>query len=126
MLIDRNARRRNAQTDFQLDTFYGQIEHLYLIEVPAVAYADFGITNTLEATIIFAAVRTCELVDDEIDGDLLKDLDFHFYSKHGALHVIDVTSIQCLVGRVKDGKGWAIIDRSGSLARALYLDDDED
>ena len=47
------------------------------------------------------------------------------YSREGALHVLDVTGIQSLIGRVKDGDQWAIVDQSGSLAQAVYLDDDK-
>lgn len=28
------------------------------------------------------------------------------------IEVVDMTSVQCLVGRVKDRKKWAIVDRS--------------
>ncbi|KAJ7474677.1 hypothetical protein B0H11DRAFT_1728327, partial [Mycena galericulata] len=46
-------------------------------------------------------------------------LDVHFYSRAGALDIIDITTVQALVGRVKDvSNSWAIIDRSGVLARA--------
>jgi hypothetical protein len=37
----------------------------------------------------------------------------------GRLDVVDVTCLQCLVGRVKDNNRWAIIDRSGHLVRAV-------
>jgi len=46
-------------------------------------------------------------------------LDMHFYRDVGVLDVVDITCLQCLVGRVKDGARWAIIDRSGRLARAV-------
>ena len=49
-------------------------------------------------------------------------LDVQYYTKDGALEVIDITTIQCLVARVKDRGQWAIVDRSGSLARALYIE----
>lgn len=52
----------------------------------------------------------------------LAGLDIHFYSRTGALDVIDITSVQSLIGRVKDtNDDWAIIDRSGALARAQWL-----
>lgn len=35
----------------------------------------------------------------------------------------DVMGLQCLVARVQDGDQWSILDRSGALARAMYLDD---
>jgi hypothetical protein len=39
---------------------------------------------------------------------------------------VDATNVRCLVGRVKDGKRWAIIDQSGSLERGVHIDDNED
>jgi hypothetical protein len=42
--------------------------------------------------------------------------------------VVDITSVQAIVGRVKvqvGGGGWAIIDRSGALARATYEEEAE-
>ena len=59
------------------------------------------------------------------------DVDIHLYTQMGTLDIIDITSVQALVGRVKSqvsGGAWAIIDRSGALARAIYeeeLDVDE-
>ncbi|KAK0477207.1 hypothetical protein EDD18DRAFT_1087747, partial [Armillaria luteobubalina] len=48
-------------------------------------------------------------------------------SSLGQLHVTDITAVQCLVGRVPCGENkWAVIDRSGSLARAVYLGDNEE
>ncbi|KAF8160546.1 hypothetical protein K438DRAFT_1619176, partial [Mycena galopus ATCC 62051] len=66
------------------------------------------------------AIRNCVL---DKDDPKLEPLDIHFYSRLGALEVIDVTSVQFLVGRVKDSREWAIIDRSGSLARAIWTAD---
>ncbi|KAG6865165.1 hypothetical protein C0991_004775 [Blastosporella zonata] len=78
-------------------------------------------------TLIFAAIRTCILDNDR----QLKDLDIHFYSQTGQLDVVDITSIQCLVGLVKDNEpnSRGIIGRSGSLARLaeeLPADSDTD
>jgi hypothetical protein len=73
-------------------------------------------------TVILAAIRTCELND----GVAPVGLDIHYYSWAGALHFVDVTNVQCLVGWVKDGNKWAIIDQSGLLARAVYVEDDDD
>ena len=48
-------------------------------------------------------------------------LDIHDYLKMGELHVMDITRVQCLVGRVKDGGQWSIIDWSGSLAHTIHV-----
>jgi len=57
---------------------------------------------------------------------LVEVLDIHDYTKEGAPHVVDVTSVQCLVARVKDEMQWSILDRSGSLAWAVEAGDEED
>ncbi|KAJ7841816.1 hypothetical protein B0H14DRAFT_3457258 [Mycena olivaceomarginata] len=57
-------------------------------------------------------------------SDAAKRLDVHFYSRAGAFDIIDITTVQALVGRVKDvSNSWAIIDRSGVLARAQWAND---
>ena len=52
-------------------------------------------------------------------------LDLHYYKKLGRTDVYDITVVQCVIGRVRLERGeFAIIDRSGSLARAIYVEDD--
>ena len=107
-------RRRKPKLEPQ--TFYGQLEHLYLI--------NFVCSDTRvdpQEPIILAAIQNCKIRDPgptELEG-----LDIHLYDTTGSLDLVDVTSIQALVGRVKftvDSGGWAIIDQSGSLTRAEW------
>jgi hypothetical protein len=123
MFVDNNESYRNKAPDFELKTFYGQLENIFLIKFDSKTPRDrLGISNPAQDTVILAAIRTCILNNDS----QLEDLDIHFYSKLGALHVTDIVAIQCLVGRVKDQEPhtWGIIDRSGSLARAVVVDED--
>ena len=55
-------------------------------------------------------------------------LDIHYYSTYSTPLVFDITVIQCLVSRIRiSDNEWAIIDRSGSLAQAIYeVEDEED
>lgn len=116
MLVDKNARFKNRREDFELETFYGQLTHIYRVHFPA---ACPGMQIDAGTTYIFAAIRCCVLQPDDRD---LAGLDIHFYSHTGALDVIDITSVQSLIGRVKNTtEEWAIIDRSGALARAQWL-----
>jgi hypothetical protein len=115
MLVDVNAEYRNRPEEFELQTFYGQLTHIYRIRFPEACRA---INTEGPTTYILAAIRTCVLLpeDQELDG-----LDVHFYSRTGALDVSDITTVQSLVGRVKDlSNNWAVIDRSGVLARAEW------
>lgn len=79
----------------------------------------------LETTVFLAAVRMC-ILDDNIPA--LRGLDIQFYSKLSTkLDVIDIKNVQALVGMVPVGpSSWAIIDRSGSLAQAIWWEDDVD
>ena len=43
----------------------------------------------------------------------------------GTSSSVDMECIQCLVGQVKDGNSWAIIDRSESCACPAFVDDDQ-
>ncbi len=50
-------------------------------------------------------------------------MNIQYYSRDGRLKVVDISCIQCLVGRLKDGNDWAIIDRSGAAARPVFAVD---
>ncbi|KAH6880950.1 hypothetical protein BKA70DRAFT_1391158 [Coprinopsis sp. MPI-PUGE-AT-0042] len=104
MYVDRHANQRRRKPEYELKTCYGQLEHIFCI------------------LFILAAIRGCVLTNKTIPG-----LDIHFYANLGALEVVDITTIQALVGRVPDGShGWAIIDRSGNLARAIGAEDEDE
>ena len=116
MIVDKYAHQPSRRPQYELRTFYGQLQHLYVVRFLEPC-RDIGLENPI--TVILAAVRTCKLDNT----DQLHGLDIRFSSNDGALHVADVTSLQCLVGRIRDRDKWAIIDRSGNLARALYIED---
>ncbi|KAJ7232991.1 hypothetical protein B0H12DRAFT_1028765 [Mycena haematopus] len=115
MLVDQNARFRNRPEEFTLQTFYGQLTHIYRVHFSEACRA---LNTDGPTTYILAAIRTCVMQPEDPE---LRGLDIHFYSRAGALDVIDITTVQSLVGRVKDvSNEWAIIDRSGALARAEW------
>jgi hypothetical protein len=118
MLVDKYARQARRRPEYELQTFFGQLQHIYLIQF-STACRDLRIDQG--STIILASIRTC-ILDHSVPQLQLERLDIKYYSAEGAVHVIDITSLQCLVGRIRDWKRWAIIDQSGSLARALYVE----
>jgi len=109
LLVDKNARFVNAEPHFVPETFYGQLQHIFAIKMPAAR--QLGISQP--EILILGALLTCSIEEHN-------DLDMHYYKTHGRTEVVDITTVQCLVGRVKDRGSWAIIDRSGSLARATF------
>lgn len=119
MLVDKFAHLRNTPAKYELKTFYGQLTHIYRVHFPGACPA---LDIEEPTTYILAAIRTCVMAPDD---PRLHGIDVHFYSRYGALDVIDITSVQSLVGRVKTTGGeWAIIDRSGSLSRAIWVGDE--
>ncbi len=122
VLVDKFAHMRRHKPKFEPQTSYGQLEHLYLIK--------FTCSDTqvnLQMPIILATIWNCKI--REPGPTDLESLDIHLYSTMGSLDIVDVTSIQALVGHVKytvDGGGWAVIDWSGSLAQAEWDPADKD
>ncbi|KIJ65988.1 hypothetical protein HYDPIDRAFT_87730 [Hydnomerulius pinastri MD-312] len=114
-LVDKYARQRNAPSVFEKKTFYGRLQHIFLVRVPP--EPSLGLTTS--AVIFLAAIAPCQL---DSTPSHLTSLDIHFYTALGVtLDIVDIVCVQCLVGRVPIGGGrWALVDRSGSLARAEF------
>jgi hypothetical protein len=120
MLVDKFARKKRHQPEYMLETFYGRLEHIFLIKLHPLNNICFSSNEE----VIFAAIRSCKL--DTTPAELGK-LDIHLYTHDGSLDFIDITSIQALVGRIpcpQAGSKWAIVDRSGTLARAIFNNED--
>ncbi|KAH9889500.1 hypothetical protein C8Q73DRAFT_707899 [Cubamyces lactineus] len=114
-LVDRNARSRNAAIQLVSKTFYGQLQRVLVVHFPAMPATPI----TTATPLVFAIIRTCKVIDSH------QSLDIHYYTQTSTLDVVDITTVQCLVGRIHDRGRWAIIDRSGSLSRAIYAEDEE-
>jgi hypothetical protein len=110
-LVDRNASFRNLPIVLEPRTFYGQLQHVILVPLAAVPSVGQEATN-----IILGVIRSCAIESHH------SSLDIHYYSRDGPLEIVDLSTIQCLVARIKDRGQWAIIDRSGTLARPLYTE----
>ncbi len=122
MLVDKFANQCRHAEELELAMFYGHLEHIIYIHFPPSAHRDLHIWNEANVHIILAVIRNV-VVDESLRE--LHQLDIHFSSREGKLDVIDITSVQCLIGRVFDGDRCALINRSGSLARAIHVDDDD-
>ncbi|KIJ59999.1 hypothetical protein HYDPIDRAFT_99734 [Hydnomerulius pinastri MD-312] len=117
-LVDKNARQRNAASIYEKKTFYGKLQHIFVVRVPA----HHSINLLAPETIFFAAIYPCQLISTP---SALNSLDIHFYSTlSNTLDIVDITCVQCLVGRIPidGGRVWAVVDRSGDLARATFED----
>ena len=111
-LVDKYARQKKRRPEYEMKTFYGQLQHIFVVSLPS----DARLSITEPAIHILASIRTCKV---ERSNPVL---DIHYYSKLGGLDILDITCIQCVVGRIPcANNSWAIIDRSGDLARAFYV-----
>jgi hypothetical protein len=122
MLVDKFAHVKRRKPVYEPQTFYGQLQHIYVVNFSDVC-SDARVEP--EKPVFLVAIRNCKL---ETDNTELAKLDIHLYTHTGTLDVVDITSVQAIVGRVKvqvGGGGWAIIDRSGALARATYEEEAE-
>ncbi|KAG6834287.1 hypothetical protein H0H93_010661 [Arthromyces matolae] len=126
MLVDKNAHRPRQKAVYEPKTFYGQLQLIYVVRIPLTALRHIREVSEAPITLILVGIRRCNI--DEANSASFAPLDIHIYSTMGQFDVIDITSVQSLVGRLKaagDDREWAIIDRSGSLARAVF-DAEED
>jgi hypothetical protein len=102
MLVDKNARYRKRPVILEPRIFFGQLQHIFVIRInasPALKLAK-------KTTLILAAIRTCA------NPRMSSENGIYYYSREGQLEVVDIQCVRCLVGRVKDGNEWAIVDRS--------------
>ena len=114
MLVDQFTHMHCHKPQLKPKTFYGQLEHLYLI-----TFACSDTHGEPQKLVILAAIWNCKIKDPG-PADL-KDLDIHLYNMTGGLDITDVTNIQALVSHVEykvDGSGWGLINWSGGLACA--------
>ncbi|KAF6752310.1 hypothetical protein DFP72DRAFT_1134095 [Ephemerocybe angulata] len=115
-LVDENARRFHGKTKLLATTSYGQLNYVYLIKIPPAA--DIKIATT--TYVALAVIAQCDRPVQHRSG-----LDIHVYTKLRASEVVDIATVQALVGRVRWENQFAIFDRSGDLARAVFAEGDD-
>lgn len=75
-------------------------------------------------TLILAYIHTCKTKLHRLHASTEE---IPYYSVMGAYKVVDISTLQCLVGRIPSASdirpsSWAILDRSGSIERSFYVD----
>ena len=97
---------------FEKQAFFGEVQHFLVLDMPAISSISEPATQ-----LVLAVIRSCTIETHH------PKLDIHYYSREGALDVVDTTTVQCVVGRINDRDRYAIIDRSGTLARDMYMEE---
>ncbi|KAG8695963.1 hypothetical protein FRC08_007445 [Ceratobasidium sp. 394] len=114
-LLFNRLTNQSGRTGFEPRMFYGQLLRVFKIDVPASTQL-----GTVEPeTILLAAIRQCTIT--HVD----KYLGTPYYTVMGPVEVVDLQTVQCIVGRVHDERGhWGIVDRSRPLAQAEFRGDE--
>ena len=85
-----------------MQNFFGQLNRIFLVELPSTQRLNLDGPTT----VILALIR-------EIKATLRNGI--YYYKNFGADEVVDLSTLQCVVGRVQDRDKWAIIDRSDNV-----------
>ena len=92
--------------DFEEQDFFGQLSRILILESPTAP----KLCLTEPTTVIVVVIR-------EVKAKLMDGI--YYYEEFGVDKVVDLETIQCVVGRLKDRGKWALIDwrlRSDSMA----------
>lgn len=111
LLVDKHARFARRAPEYITQTYFGRLEAIY--EVPLCADPIFG-PNSVPEVLLMAAIKPCNATCDTKTG-------LYSYKDFKPIEVVDLQTIQAVVGRVFDRGSWTIIDRSGELARATFV-----
>jgi hypothetical protein len=102
-LVDRYARQKSRTPEFELQNFFGQLQRILVLELPSTPQLNLA----MPTTIILALIKNVKArLTDNI----------YYYKEPGVDEVVDLTTVQCVVGRIWDRDEWAIIDRSDNVA----------
>ncbi|KAF9784483.1 hypothetical protein BJ322DRAFT_849234 [Thelephora terrestris] len=105
-LIDRNADNKGPE-DLIQETFFGELQRVVQLDLPKSSELHLY----QDETIVLAHIRTCNAIKND-DGF------WEYTSMNHSPHFVDLKTIACVVGRVRDRGCWAFVDRSGPTAHA--------
>jgi len=72
MYVDKYADNHSREPEFELQTFYGQLNHIYVVHFANGCHA---LRLPSQSTLIMAQIHSCVITDQRVSG-----LDIHFYT----------------------------------------------
>ncbi|KAF8869327.1 hypothetical protein BD779DRAFT_1398585, partial [Infundibulicybe gibba] len=105
--VDRNARYRNRPVALEERSYYGQVNHFVVLSLPSTCpFIQANPTHAAErpSSVIMAAIAP-------IKQPSVNELGMSSYTALEPIKIVDVSTIKCVVGRVKDRNTWTIIER---------------
>ena len=102
-LVDQHACCMRKTPDFKEQNFFGQLGCILILELPSAQKLHLAKPTTVIIAVIW-----------EVKAKLKDGI--YYYKEFGLDEVVDLETIQCVVGRIQDRGEWALIDRSDSVA----------
>ena len=116
MLADRNADDPNLPDVPQLIILYGQLLYIARVTLPAT----MEVSLNEKCDVLLGLVQLCkDAVGDASNRPV-------WYKRMGNMMAVNISTIQCAVGRIKVGKRWGILDLNYGCASTMFIDDEED
>lgn len=112
-VVDRMRHRRRAAPVFQGRTFFGQLQRIFVIDLPA------------SETLGLREATSYILLDVHLCNTTLDRYGFAEYTQFGVQEVVDGRALRALVGRIRDHGRWTFVQRRGEHQTADYTDADE-
>ena len=101
-LVDRYAHQKRRTPEFELQNFFGQLQHILVLELPSTLQLNLA----MPAMIILALIKNVKAT--------LTD-NIYYHKGPGVDEVVNLTTVQCIVGRIWDRDEWGIIDWSNNM-----------
>ena len=102
------------EPNYKPQDFYGQLQNILIIQIPA----SQGLKTTEAETLLLAIIQSFKIncVPDAAGTLHYKDS----AAGLGHLEVVDLATTQCCIGRVLDCGSWVTIGQSGPPAQASF------
>ena len=100
--MDQHARHRRKTPDYEMQNFFGQLNCILLLELPSARRLNLN----KPTTVIVVVIR-------EVKATLRNGI--YYYKNFGVEEIVDLSTLQCVVGRIRDRDEWAIIDWSDDV-----------
>ncbi|KAF7761920.1 hypothetical protein Agabi119p4_9912 [Agaricus bisporus var. burnettii] len=102
--VDRFARQRRREPEYVPCTYYGQLKRLVVLDLPIIPELKLDSPST----IIIAIIQSMkEALEDGVS----------YCQESSVLEAVDLNTLECVVGRVRDGNRWGIVDRSNAVTQ---------
>ena len=113
LVRDIHEKKPNVPSVFKGTEYFGQLISILVIELPPGTIP--SVTRSETRVLAIIGMR-----DTKTETRLR--IPYYTKPKEANICAVDMTTLMCLVGRVRDGRRWAIVDRSGDMARAEFVD----